>query len=50
MSFLSDKHAIHVLICYGATLAILGGLVWTTLAANARARRELEAAEKERRR
>ena len=48
--FLSDKYAVYVIASYAATAAILGWLVWTTLAANARARRELEEAEGRRRR
>ena len=48
MSFLADKYAIYVLASYGATALILGWLLWTTLAANARARRELAEMEKER--
>ncbi len=50
MSFLSDKYALYVLAAYGSTALILGWLLWTTLAANARARRELAEMEKERRR
>lgn len=48
MSFLSDKYAVYVIAAYASTVAILGWLVWSTLRANARARAELEAAEKER--
>jgi len=48
MSFLSDKYAVYVIGAYGATLLILGWLTWSTLAANARARRELDDAERER--
>ncbi len=50
MSFLSDKYALYVLAAYGATVLILGWLLWTTLAANAKARRELAEMERERRR
>ena len=50
MSFLGDKYAIYVLAAYGSTVLILGWLLWTTLAANARARRDLAEMEKERRR
>ena len=46
MNFLADKYAVYVLAAYGATFAILGWLLWTTLSANFRARRELEEAEK----
>ena len=48
MSFLGDKYAVYVLAAYGATALILGWLLWTTLAANAKARRELAEMEKER--
>ena len=48
MSFLADKYAVYVLAAYGATALILGWLLWTTLAANARARRELTEMEKAR--
>ena len=36
------KYATSVLGAYGVSLALLGGLIWQTLAANARARRDLE--------
>jgi heme exporter protein CcmD len=48
MSFLADKYAVYVLSAYGATAAILGWLLWSTLAASARARRDLDAVERER--
>jgi heme exporter protein CcmD len=48
MSFFADKYAIYVLAAYGATALILAWLLWTTLAANARARRDLAEMEKER--
>ncbi len=48
MNFLADKYAIYVLAAYGSTALILGWLLWTTLATNARARRELAETEKER--
>lgn len=50
MSFLADKYAAYVLAAYGASFLILGGLVVSTLTANARARRELEEVERGRRR
>ncbi len=50
MSFLADKYALYVLAAYGATALILGWLLWTTLAANAKARRDLAEMERERRR
>lgn len=36
------KYADTVLVSYGLSLALLAGLIWQTLAANARARRDLE--------
>jgi len=48
MSFLGDKYALYVLAAYGSTVLILGWLLWTTLAANVRARRDLAEMEKER--
>ena len=48
MSFLSDKYAVYVIAAYASTALILGWLLWTTLAANARARRELTEMEKAR--
>jgi heme exporter protein CcmD len=50
MSILGDKYAIYVLAAYGATALILGWLVWSSLAANAKARRDLAEMEKERER
>ena len=44
----TDKYAVYVIAAYGATAAILGALIWATLRDSARARRELEDAEKER--
>ncbi|MEM1342971.1 MAG: heme exporter protein CcmD [Pseudomonadota bacterium] len=46
---MSDPYLPYVLGAYGATALIVGGLLWISLAANARVRRELDAAEKERR-
>ncbi len=45
-----DPYALYVLAAYGATAAILGWLVWSSLAAHRRAKRELERAEMEHRR
>lgn len=36
------KYAGTVLAAYGISVVLLGGLVWQTLAANARTRRDLE--------
>ena len=40
------RYAGVVLAAYAVSLALLGGLIWHTLAANARARRDLEKQEK----
>jgi len=40
------KYAGTVLLAYGVSLALIGGLIWQTVAANARARRNLEEHEK----
>lgn len=45
-----DPYAGYVIAAYAATAAILGWLVWSSLAANARARRELAEMERGRRR
>ena len=50
MSLLADKYAVYVLAAYGGTALILAWLVWATLSASARARRDLDEAEKERKR
>jgi len=47
--FLNDKYAVYVLAAYGATAVILGWVLWSTLRANALARADLAAAERERR-
>ncbi len=47
MSFFGDEYAVYVLAAYGATALILGWLLWSTLATNAKARRELAEMEKE---
>ena len=49
MSFFADKYAVYVIAAYGSTALILGWLLWSTLAAAARARRELGEVERERR-
>lgn len=40
------KYATTVLSAYGVSLLLLAGIIWQTVAANARARRELEKHEK----
>ena len=44
----ADPYAVYVIGAYAATAAILGWLVWATLRANARARAELDEAERRR--
>jgi heme exporter protein CcmD len=48
VSFLSDKYAVYVISAYASSFAIIGWMLWSTLRANARARADLAAAEKER--
>ena len=48
MSWLGDKYAFHILVSYGSAFLLLGGLIWASVAANAKARRELDEADKER--
>jgi heme exporter protein CcmD len=48
MTLLADKYALYVLAAYLATAAILGALIWSSVAANRRARRELAGLERER--
>lgn len=50
MSFLSDPYATYVLGSYGATAVILGGLVWSTVRSNRRAREALDEVEARRNR
>ena len=50
MSFLADPYAGHVVAAYAASAAILGALIWSSIAASRRARRELDGVERERRR
>lgn len=50
MSFLGDKYAVYVIVAYLASAAILGALIWSSVAASRRARRELDGLERERRR
>ncbi|MEM8789982.1 MAG: heme exporter protein CcmD [Pseudomonadota bacterium] len=37
-----DPHAAYVIAAYSATAVILGVIIWATLSANARARKDLE--------
>ena len=50
MGIVDDQYALYVYSAYGSTAVILAWLLWTTLRASARARRELEEAERERKR
>ena len=50
MSWLTEQYAEHVLISYGVTALVLGWLIWATVSANAKARRELDDADRERKR
>jgi len=36
------KYTVHVLSAYGVSLVLLGGLIWQSVVANARARRALQ--------
>jgi len=40
------EYAVFVASAYGATVLILGGLIWTTIAASIRARRDLDEVER----
>ncbi len=40
------EYAVYVASAYGATALILGALIWATLAASARARRDLDEVER----
>ena len=50
MSFLADPCAAYVAAAYLASAGVLGALIWSSVAASRRARRELEGLERERRR
>jgi heme exporter protein CcmD len=50
MSPLADAYAPYVLAAYAATAIILGALIWSSIVASRRARRELDGLERERRR
>ncbi len=50
MSLFADEYALYVLAAYTATAVILGALIWSSVAASRRARRELAELERERRR
>ena len=49
MSFFADKYAIHVIASYAVTAIVLGVMIWTSVTANARVRRELGELDQERR-
>ena len=46
----TDPYTLYVASAYGATALILAGLIWATVVANRKARRELETLEQERKR
>ena len=48
--FGGDKYTVYVASAYLGTVVILGALIWSTLRANARARRELDQVEREHKR
>lgn len=50
MSLFADPYAGYVLAAYAASAALLGALIWASVAASRRARRELDGLERERRR
>jgi heme exporter protein CcmD len=50
MSLLVDPYAPYVVAAYAASALILGALIWASVAASRRARRELDGLERERRR
>ncbi len=43
---LGGEYAVYVASAYGATVLILGGLIWATLVASVRARRDLDEVER----
>jgi heme exporter protein CcmD len=50
MTLFADPYAPYVIAAYAATALILGALIWSSVAASRRARRELDGLERERRR
>ena len=46
MSAFSDPYALYVLAAYAATGTILGALIWSSIVASRRARRELAVLER----
>lgn len=50
MSFAADPYAAYVIAAYAASAAVLSVLIWSSVTASRRARRELENLERERRR
>ncbi len=47
MMLLGDKYAIYVIVSYAAAGLLLAGLIWSTLAAAARSRRDLGEVDRE---
>jgi heme exporter protein CcmD len=50
MSQFADGYALYVLAAYAATAVIIGALIWSSVVASRRARRELDGLERERQR
>jgi heme exporter protein CcmD len=50
MGLFADAYASYVIAAYAGTALILGALIWSSVAASRRARRELDGLERERRR
>lgn len=50
MTLFPDDYGLYVLAAYAATVVILGGLVWSSVTAGRRARRELDGLERGRQR
>lgn len=48
MSWLASKYAFHIIVSYGVTALVLGALIWSSVAMNARAKRDLAELDRER--
>jgi heme exporter protein CcmD len=48
MTLFADPYAAYVIAAYSATALILGALIWSSVAAARRSRRELDGLERER--
>lgn len=49
MSMFADEYGLYVIAAYAAAAVILGGLIWSSVVAGRRARRDLDWLERERR-